>query len=99
MHDLHTKLGTGISVKESVPAALAIFKYTDGNLNESIEIAANLGGDTDTIASMVGAIAGAYQGIDEIDKKVLTQIIEVNKKIALEETIENYVMMLMEVKL
>ena len=31
--------------------------------------AVSLGGDTDTIATMAGAIAGAYYGIDEVPSR------------------------------
>ena len=36
------------------------------SFRKTIELAISLGGDTDTIASMAGAIAGAYWGVDNI---------------------------------
>jgi ADP-ribosylglycohydrolase len=56
-------IGTGIAVSESVPCALGIFAAENQNPWDGIKIAANIGGDTDTIASMYGAIAGALRGV------------------------------------
>lgn len=36
----------------------------------TIQYAISLGGDTDTIASMAGAIAGAYLGVETINKNL-----------------------------
>ncbi|NEN07682.1 hypothetical protein G3T36_17640 [Diaminobutyricibacter tongyongensis] len=44
---------------ETVPAALAIAILANGNVQTAVEYGANFGGDTDTIASMVGALCGA----------------------------------------
>lgn len=40
---------------------------TDCPFRRTIQYAISLGGDTDTIASMAGAIAGAFYGIDAIN--------------------------------
>lgn len=50
--------------RETVPCALALFYLADGDPVKAIQYAANLGRDADTIGTMVGAIAGAYKGID-----------------------------------
>lgn len=50
---------------ESVPAALASFLLTD-SFREAVILAVNLGGDTDTIGAMTGAVAGAYYGYERI---------------------------------
>ena len=39
---------------------------TDNAFERTIMYAISLGGDTDTIATMAGAIAGAYYGIESI---------------------------------
>lgn len=59
--------GNGIRAEQAVPAAIFafLFKGTE-SVEEGIAFAISLGGDTDTIASMTGAIAGAYLGIDSI---------------------------------
>lgn len=40
-------------------------------MRRTLQYAISLGGDTDTIASMAGALAGAYLGSDAINKEVL----------------------------
>ena len=59
--------GNGIRAEQAVPAAIFafLFKGTD-SFEESILFAISLGGDTDTIASMAGAISGAYLGLESI---------------------------------
>lgn len=44
-----------------------VFFQSDNIFLRTIEYAVSLGGDTDTIASMAGAIAGAYVGEDGIE--------------------------------
>ncbi len=48
--------------RETVPVALALFYLADGDPKQTIIYGANFGRDADTIASMAGAIAGAYAG-------------------------------------
>jgi poly(ADP-ribose) glycohydrolase ARH3 len=52
---------------ESVPAAIGAFVLTD-SFRDAVVLAVNLGGDTDTIGAMAGAIAGAYYGYGQIPK-------------------------------
>lgn len=59
--------GNGIRAEEAVPAAIFSFLHKGRvSFQESINYAISLGGDTDTIASMAGAISGAYWGMNEI---------------------------------
>lgn len=55
-------VGNGITGTEAVPAALAAFLAFPGSFPDVIERAVTLGGDTDTIASMAGALSGAFLG-------------------------------------
>ncbi|XP_028416291.1 ADP-ribose glycohydrolase ARH3-like isoform X1 [Dendronephthya gigantea] len=60
-------LGTGIKAIEAVPAAIFSFLYkSDACVKDVLFYAMSLGGDTDTIACMAGAIAGAYWGRENI---------------------------------
>ena len=52
---------------EAVPCAIYSFLTTQG-FAQLIPYAISLGGDTDTIASMAGAIGGAYWGLEAIPK-------------------------------
>jgi len=48
--------------RETVPVALALFHLANGDPEQTVIAGANFGRDADTIASMAGAIAGAYRG-------------------------------------
>ena len=52
--------------RETVPIALALFMLAEGNLEDVVTFGANFGRDTDTIATMGGAIAGAFKGVTSI---------------------------------
>lgn len=52
---------------ESVPAAVGAVVLTE-SFRDALVLAVNLGGDTDTIGAMAGAIAGAYYGYSNIPK-------------------------------
>ena len=52
--------------RETVPLALALLSLAEGDVEQSVIYAANLGRDADTIASMCGAIAGAKGGVRAI---------------------------------
>lgn len=59
----HLQPGTAIAdSRETVPVALALFYLAGGDPNQTIIYGANFGRDADTIASMAGAIAGAFRG-------------------------------------
>ena len=59
-------LGHGVEAFNSVPAAIFSFLSNRRSFISTVTYAISLGGDTDTIASMAGAISGAYLGIDAI---------------------------------
>jgi ADP-ribosylglycohydrolase len=48
--------------RETVPVALALFYLAQGDPQQTILFGANFGRDADTIASMAGALAGAFKG-------------------------------------
>ncbi|HUF41824.1 MAG TPA: ADP-ribosylglycohydrolase family protein, partial [Verrucomicrobiae bacterium] len=60
--DVARRLGNGIEAHQAVPAALCSFLKHPTSLPEALRFAISLGGDTDTIASMTGALSGAYLG-------------------------------------
>jgi len=59
-------IGSHFHASETLATALGIFFAAKGNLQESILAAVNNGGDTDTIASIAGALSGALHGISQI---------------------------------
>lgn len=62
-------LGNGIEAPNSVPTAIYSFLLQPKSYKDSVTYAISLGGDTDTIASMAGAISGAYLGIEAIPEE------------------------------
>jgi ADP-ribosylglycohydrolase len=57
-----------------VPAAFAVFVLAGGAFRESVVYGANFGRDADTLASIAGAIAGAYGGARAIPADWIEQI-------------------------
>lgn len=52
--------------REAVPATIGLLVLSEGNPKIAINFAANFGRDSDTIGSMIGGVAGALSGIEEI---------------------------------
>jgi poly(ADP-ribose) glycohydrolase ARH3 len=67
-------LGHGIAAEESVPTALLAFLRHPDSFVEALRFAIRIGGDTDTIAAMTGAIAGARHGVDAIPVSWLARL-------------------------
>lgn len=67
--DLVARLGNGIEAYNSVPTAIYSFLSHPLSFKEAVLYAISLGGDTDTIGAMTGAISGAYLGVDSIPGK------------------------------
>lgn len=67
-------LGNGIEALESVPTAIASFGLTPDSYQETIGNVILLGGDTDTLAAMAGAISGAFLGISSIPKVLVNNL-------------------------
>ncbi|MFD9190201.1 ADP-ribosylglycohydrolase family protein [Streptomyces phaeochromogenes] len=71
-------IGTSVASQESVPAAFAVLALTDGDPWRSALLAANLGGDSDTIAAIAGGIAGAVAGFSALPGDAVRTLQEVN---------------------
>jgi ADP-ribosylglycohydrolase len=64
VRDVVELVGTSLATQESVPAAFAVLALHPDDPWQACLTAASLGGDSDTIAAMVGAIAGGCHGMD-----------------------------------
>lgn len=71
--------GNGIAATDSVVTAVASFGLTPDSFGETIGNAILLGGDTDTIAAMAGAISGAFLGASAIPTHLLDQLEDFGK--------------------
>jgi ADP-ribosylglycohydrolase len=60
---IYSLVGTSLATQESVPAAFAVLRAVPGDPWRACLLAASLGGDTDTIAALAGAISGACHGL------------------------------------
>lgn len=77
------------SCQETVPQAMqAFFESTD--FEDAIRNAISIGGDSDTLAAITGAVAGAYYGIpDDITRKA-TEYLDITGKAVLKK-FEQYI--------
>lgn len=67
-------LGNGIAAQNSVVTAIACFTLYSDSFAETVARCVLLGGDTDTIAAMAGAISGAYLGVQAIPQPWLERL-------------------------
>lgn len=64
-------LGNGIEALQSVPTAIASFALTPESFEDAISNVIFLGGDTDTLAAMAGALSGAYLGVGRLPNRLV----------------------------
>ena len=64
-------LGNRIEALHSVPTAIASFALTPDSFEETIANVIFLGGDTDTMAAMAGALSGAYLGAGRLPARLV----------------------------
>ena len=76
---LYDLIGAGLPANETVPASLGMFFACPNDVLGAILTAANAGGDTDSTASMAGALAGVYSGACNIPQDRLAMIERVNR--------------------
>ncbi|MCK5816607.1 MAG: ADP-ribosylglycohydrolase family protein [Candidatus Marinimicrobia bacterium] len=78
MLDIYRYIGAGVQISETVPTCLGIIKLAKGDPVETVKIAANLGGDCDTIAAIAGSMAGAIAGAEAFSKTWIEKLEKVN---------------------
>ena len=82
---VHTLKNWG-SAPDSVPLALYLFLNSE-DFESAVIDAVRCGGDTDSIAAMVGAIAGAYYGSNNIPLNLAEKLEDVDKITGLADSI------------
>ena len=88
---LYDVIGTSVASQESVVAAFArAQRVASGSLSSfnALCIAASIGGDTDTIAGILGAMLGACAGLEQWPQALIQQVKEVNN-LQLEPLVEH----------
>lgn len=78
LRELYDLVGAGMAAHETVPTAFALATWAGGDPLIATLLAANLGGDGDTIGAIAGAVCGAYTGIESIPPAMLNVLEEVN---------------------
>jgi ADP-ribosylglycohydrolase len=79
VRDVVELVGTSLATQESVPAAFGVLALHPDDPWQACLTAASLGGDSDTIAAMVGAIAGACHGMDAWPRDAVGTVRETNR--------------------
>lgn len=79
---IYEVIGTSVASQESVVAAFALARaVANGQLTpyQALCMAASLGGDTDTIAAVLGAMLGATHGLEAWPSAALAQVCAVSQ--------------------
>ncbi len=76
---IYKVIGTSLATQESVPAAFGILAIFPDDPWKAVCAAATLGGDSDTVAAIVGAIAGAVHGVDSWPSDARATVRDVNE--------------------
>jgi ADP-ribosylglycohydrolase len=71
-------VGTGVATQEAVPAAFAVASQAPDDPWRAGLLAARLGGDSDTVAAMAGAMVGACTGLTALPEDAVALVREVN---------------------
>ena len=71
--------GTGLPSADVAGAVFALFAAAGKDVWKAIQLATVIGGDTDTIAALAGALSAAYAGGQNIPQAVLDRILEQNR--------------------
>jgi len=72
-------IGTSVAANESVVAAFALAEGLGADPRAALTTAASLGGDTDTVAAICGAVLGAHHGVAGLPADLLDQVRTVNR--------------------
>lgn len=73
--DVKHRLGNGIAASESCVTALYLaLRFRDRSFMDMQQMVAAIGGDTDTIGAMAGAIWGAANGVPSVPAKLLAKL-------------------------
>jgi len=79
MEIIYNVIGTTMEANEITPSALGIFAYAKEDVWTAIRMGSSIGGDTDTIAAIVGALSALYAQGHNIPQRVVDTVKKVNK--------------------
>ena len=75
---LYYVYGMGLPSIDAFTAALAVFLQKGKDVFGAIRLCAGLGGDTDTVGALTGALCAAYAGGHNIPHEILAQVEQAN---------------------
>lgn len=78
LQELYDVVGASVATTDSVPSAVGLFVRAGGDPSRSAYLAANLGGDTDTIGAIAGGMCGAFSGFAAIPHHYVQKLNAVN---------------------
>lgn len=78
LRDLYDLAGAGMAAHETVPTAFGLVALSGGDPLAAALLAANLGGDGDTLGAIAGAICGAWRGVESLPAEILATLESVN---------------------
>lgn len=82
---VYSVVGTGVATQEAVPAAFALARLYSADPWQACLAAAGLGGDSDTVAAMTGAMLGACHGMSAFPDTAIDTLLAANPGIGLVE--------------
>lgn len=77
---IEASVGNSVMMVESVPAAVGVFVAGGGDPLGVVSAGASIGNDSDTIAAMAGALAGALRGIVAVPADLFATVKAVNEE-------------------
>ena len=73
--------GTGLPSADVCGAVFAVFFHAGKDAWKAVRLSSVLGGDTDTIGALSGALSAAYAGESSIPPSVLSRVLSVNESL------------------
>lgn len=78
-HLLYYVYGTGLASIDAFTAAMTLFMAKGKDVFGALKLCASLGGDTDTVGALTGALCTAYAGGHNIPAEIIRTVVENNK--------------------
>jgi poly(ADP-ribose) glycohydrolase ARH3 len=79
VYEVVKALGNDVKAYTSCPAAIYSFLSHWSSFEDTVVYAVNLGGDTDTIGAMAGAISGGFHGLKAVPKRWFDELDNLDK--------------------
>ncbi len=79
LDDIEALIGNSVMACESVPAAVGLFTYAQGDPWETVVAGASIGNDTDTVAAIAGSLAGALRGFGAVPAEPYADLVAANR--------------------